>query len=863
MAELSSSRINRQLRSLRMKCTSLNALTLAPTKPAVSVTYGSSHRNVSKHAQDDDGTPPLAILQSLDNFGTRLHLDRAIIENMQLSKRIYEVRDAFRNIVQSVLGPAPSLDHEERGRVLDLTSICARLIGEHVQSEIEAAFDDLRDSDVLEDDRGTQAMDDLYDQVPPAYRSRMFVAHALTYILEACPHHPTLLSALLDVSLSHGLVPEAQTVLSHLFAVAIKPRAQSTYTCPLTHPAHKNFLSTLRKSCTQSIINNRTFARLVIDCLSEPASTRLHAWTSKAVNRLAREFREQDFSGCFVPLCTGLVQAVADVKPNAKGGRKGGKVLDDVHAQLYDEAIERLRKWAITMLDRLHTSSPDSMDDFVVCVDFLVAAASHGLHESHDTPTPRPACLANALVCLTAYCVSSQRSASLHPHDFSSLQDILRSANVQNGTFNDLISHIFPLPRIELFAMPLAEPEDANTPTPPPTPPTIHGDAIEAVSALATPLRTQGLLRCEAALWLAALQHVEILIATPTVTQSMTTPGRKLSQSQLYSLRLEVMDRMEDAESRCFGGNPGGGMAGTAPPEEGEWEWEEMVGSWVLKSPAPALTKKAKDHCLTGKRRKAGARASPVLSRPPAGSLIREALTAARRTTNTEPEASASTCRSVPVRTKNPLKRKATSISTSATSSRAPSRAGSSDDEENVAPPRKVSKSTSRLHHTPTPARRSSNFATILADAQMNVISLRAEREAKAKARASTKAPTRGPFTSSRTSSVHAISAPPPPIAAWRRQSNFTTLLADSQRNVVSLREERARKAQQSVRFGQASSQETMSISDDEDDGLMAHWQSDIDPESSPVRGAGPAHPSSDDALDLFAYPDSSPVRSR
>lgn len=171
MAELSSSKINRQLRSLRMKCTSLNALALAPTKPAVSVTYGSSHRNVPKHAQDDDGIPPLAILQSLDNFGTRLHLDRAIIENMQLSKRIYEVRDAFRNIVQSVLGPAPSLDHEERGRVLALTSICARLIGEHVQSEIEAAFDDLRDSDVLEDDRGTQAMDDLYDQVPPAYRS--------------------------------------------------------------------------------------------------------------------------------------------------------------------------------------------------------------------------------------------------------------------------------------------------------------------------------------------------------------------------------------------------------------------------------------------------------------------------------------------------------------------------------------------------------------------------------------------------------------------------------------------------------------------------------------------------------------------
>ncbi|OJT12752.1 hypothetical protein TRAPUB_10700 [Trametes pubescens] len=859
MAELSSSKINRQLRSLRMKCTSLNALALAPAKPAVSVTYGNSHRNALKRVQDDDGTPPLAILQSLDNFGTRLHLDRAIIENMQLSKRIYEVRDAFRNIVQSVLGPAPSFDHEERGRVLTLTSICSRLIGEHVQSEIEAAFDDLRDSDVLEDGRGTQAMDDLYDQVPPAYRSCMFVAHALTYILEACPHHPTLLSALLDVCLAHNLAPEAQTVLSQLFAVAIKPRAQSTYTCPLTHPAHKNFLSTLRGSCMASLINDRTFARLLVDSLSGPVTTRLHAWTSKAVTRLARDFRERDFDGCFVPLCTGLVHAVVDAKPNAKGGRKGGKGLDDVQAQLYDGAVERLAKWTITMLDRLHTSSPDSMDEYVVCVDFLVAAAPHGLHTSHDTPASP--CLADALVCLTAYCVCSQRAISLHPHDLSSLQNVLRSANVKNSTFNDLVSHIFPLPRIELFAMPLAEPEDANTPTPPPTPPTVHGDAIEAVSALATPLRNQGLLKCEAALWLAALQHVEELIAAPTVTQSMTTPGRKLSQSQLYSLRLELMDRMEDAESRCFGGAPGGGIADVAPSEEGEWEWEEMVGSWVLKSPAPALAKKAKNDCLTGKRRKLEAGAPLVLSRPPAGSLIREALTAARRTTDTEPEASASTCRPAPMRTKNPLKRKATSTCTSASSSRAPSRAGSSDDdEENIAPPRKASKSDRKFPGTPAPPRRSSNFTTALADAQMNVISLRAEREAKAKA--ASKVPRRGPFTS-RTSSAPSISAPPAPIAAWRRQSNFTTLLADSQRNVISLREERARKAQQTVRFGQPSSSETMSISDREDDDAPDHWKSDVDPESSPVRGAGVVHPSSDDALDLFAYPDSSPVRSR
>ncbi|KAI0644592.1 hypothetical protein C8Q79DRAFT_913270 [Trametes meyenii] len=890
MAELSTSRINRQFRTLRMKCTSLNVLALTPSKPSVSVTYGNSRQTI-RRPTSEDATPPLAILQSLENFGARLHLDRAIVENMQLSKRIYEVRDAFRNIVQSAFGPADEGNRDDTRRILPLTAICARLVGEHVQSEIDAAVEDVDESEDNEEDVRAQVMDDLYEDVPVAYRRHMFVAHVLAYILETCPHHPTLLNALLEVCLSQALVPETRTILSSFFVVAIGPRAQSAYPCPLNHPAHKNFLSTLRESCSETVINDRTFTHLLIGTLDAPSPTRLQAWTSKAVTRLARDLRERDFAGSFVPLCLSLASTLAEERPKPKPGFKSSRVPEGTSNKLYDESLERLAKWADSMLNVLHVSASDASHEAYACVDFLTHVAQYQLHVSDEPPASPSTCLADALVCLAAYCLASPHATSLHEHDLSTLRSILLSAHIKNTSFDGLVSLIFPRPRFEMFAMPLAEPEGADTPTPPPTLPDVRDGGMQALSALAAPLRTHGLTKCEAALWVAALQHVEELIASPTVTQSMTTPGRKLNQSQLYNLRLEFMDRMEEAERRCFGGGLGGGMAGTAPlAAEGEWEWEEMVGSWVLKSPAPALAKKLKEDGRAAKRRKVDGNASGQASRPQFPTTVRDALEAARPTPRVvmrappnEPSASARR----PAPTSRParmVKGKASS-SASSSSSRAPSRSmsskeNSSDDDENAAPAVKTAKVSRPQKAMAPPPRRPSNFTTILADAQMNVVSLRAEREASAARAGRTSSVShssgrRFPAHTPPTALPLPISAPPTLAHSGRRRpSNFATLLADSQRNTISLREERARKAarqQTSGRYKRLMSDSEDTFSDAEEE-YPADCQSggyegkgrayaQPEPDSSPVRGEGMIHPSSDDALNLFAYPDSSPVR--
>ena len=168
MSELTTSKINRQFRTLRSKCAALNSISHGPRKPAVTVTYGHSSRNHATRLQAIDDVPPLAILQSLDKLSSRLHLNRAIHEKMQLSKCIYEVRDAFKNMVQS--SSAAITGGPLSSRIPSLAGLCARLIGEHVQTEMDASLDDHSDVEGHEDTLRSQAMDGLYESVPSQHR---------------------------------------------------------------------------------------------------------------------------------------------------------------------------------------------------------------------------------------------------------------------------------------------------------------------------------------------------------------------------------------------------------------------------------------------------------------------------------------------------------------------------------------------------------------------------------------------------------------------------------------------------------------------------------------------------------------------
>ncbi|KAH9929620.1 uncharacterized protein BXZ73DRAFT_90459 [Epithele typhae] len=827
MTELTTSRINRKLRTLRSKCAALNGAQPTSSKPKVSTTYGRSNRTSTRASNEEEESPPLAILQSLDKISARFRYERATVENMQLSKRIYEVRDAFKNIVQlSASSHTKSQpDPDVSSYLSSLTGICAQLIGEHIQGEVEASIDDLSEVKASqEDELRSQIMDDVYESIPAQHRHHTLVAHALTYILETCPHYPTLLNALLETCLEYGSGAESQTILSKLFAVAIHSRTRSMYPCPLTHPAHKHFLVTLRGTCnpapgSSTPINNRAFVRLLVDALSEPYPERLLAWTSKATAHLARDVK-QDFHGCFVPLCTGLAHALAAVP---KSSRNTNRAIEHAHVQVWEDAHSRLVDWTTSMLSALYSATcsggPD-VDMYTACVDFLVAIEPDRLHICSDSvPTP----LAKALCCLAVYCIANPPAPSPPgvETDLLVLEKMLRTATIKNATFNSLTAFILPLPHLSsgIYRDTIPEPfEGADIPTPLPQQTGSGERGAPAIEALVEPLRARGLVLCEAALYLAALQH--------------------LSNKELYDLRLYLMDRVEDSERRCFSGS----VDGVPPPlPEGgsQWRFDDSMGAWTVKTPEVSQAKKAENR--------------------------RIAQAAKRRKLDDGKSASAATSPHIP--TQAPRRQ--------SDADRRP--IPSWDNRENFSDDGGSDNEPS----TPAPKRLlgTSSFQNLLANARLNTISLRAEREANtqkivAKPKGRVSAPARLPDfvvpESPASASVGALSSPMAP----RTPSNgFRTALADSHRNVIRLNEERARERGQL----QGAGQETCSaitprgtvkrkngarLGDSDTEAEVEEPENSM-VESSPAHASAYVEPSSDDALNLFAYPDSSPVKRR
>ena len=172
-AHLTTTRINRLFRPLRAKCSALAEFTppRAQTKPHVSVTYSRNTRNISRTASADHDAPPLAILQPPETLGSRIHLDRTSLDNVQLSRKIYEVRDAFRSLVQAVLGADTTGRRPDPPNIKSLAAFCAAVVGENIQDEIKARQAELEDA--LEDpsaNMATEIQEELYEAVPPHHR---------------------------------------------------------------------------------------------------------------------------------------------------------------------------------------------------------------------------------------------------------------------------------------------------------------------------------------------------------------------------------------------------------------------------------------------------------------------------------------------------------------------------------------------------------------------------------------------------------------------------------------------------------------------------------------------------------------------
>ncbi|KAI0344609.1 hypothetical protein BDW22DRAFT_1354707 [Trametopsis cervina] len=596
--DYTTSRISRLLRPLRLKCNVL----AASSSPSSGRSHGSGSQTANVTRRDTlsrEHEQPLAIIPPPEKLRALSHLDRASRANIQLSKMLYDVRDAFRNVLQAVHGSSPghrkpaSAPVVGQDRIRRLSAFCASVLGEHIEEQVELTKDGREDDDAAEED-DLDIVNEYYEAVPEHHRKHTIISHALTIVLSTCPSNHTVYSLLLDLTLSYGLISESKSLLCRLLEVACTPMPTSPAggegSLSMTLSVHSAYLTSLRdRFCKANVINDRAFAFIVRQVLQAgPSHLVTGIWDCKAIVRLARRFRSHDFES-FIILCSALVHDVSTLRPTTKGKERE----DSDHTLVRD----RLAKWLEMLCERLINTSNVVEDDteahqeFLAITKLLTSAQAAGLHKQNEHSTACKA-VADALLSLTVLCCSSSHYSVLCKQDADALLSILREYRSPDvDTFN-------PVTSITLSNI---SKEDSGS--------------YALTSAQATPsvqllcrwgllLHTKQLYLLEAWFWSNALAHVEDLC--PEIgTHYNTNLHRSAFADELERLRKRIVKNIEAAEKKYYDDcdQKTSSRVDQTPSKAAsaikgsEFRWEELVGCWVQKTPLPV--KKSR---LTAKR---------------------------------------------------------------------------------------------------------------------------------------------------------------------------------------------------------------------------------------------------------------------
>ncbi|KAN0130290.1 hypothetical protein V8E53_011913, partial [Lactarius tabidus] len=465
------------------------------------------------------GPPFLDILRDPKLVISHAHLESKSLD--VLARQIYAVTDAYRNVVQAAL--TSDLDGSPRG-VLSLADMCAATVGRHLQAEVVkglAALDGEID-EALE----MSLSGELYESVPMHYRRWTLVAHATSVVIDTCPNHPFLMLSLLGVALSHGLLTESKIFLRLFLTSLIRP---SCYGVPsaITHPLYPSYLvqlceewARLPPEACATAFTRRTFAAITLEILVEHGPRQV--WTCKSVTRLAQLFRTQDF-GCYLSFLQGLIEAITKWSQHATHEHDEDQAEDCAD-------FSRLAKWtgvitsdffAITGegADSRNASNTDA-EQFHSIIEILASAFGAGINLRLPTNDSNDSTSHQAaFVCAATLCLSTPIFSQISARKQNALLAILRDATPDSTTF----SSIAPRPLAHL-------------------------------REIAKYLRLHDLGALEVSLWTCAVEH-------SSRAEPRTNPATHTA----------LMDALSAAERRFY----------MCTENAGEWEWEDMIGSWV------------------------------------------------------------------------------------------------------------------------------------------------------------------------------------------------------------------------------------------------------------------------------------------
>ncbi|TFY77578.1 hypothetical protein EWM64_g6433 [Hericium alpestre] len=418
-SQLTVSRIHRLLRPLRNKCANLASLSTSTSGSAI-ITYASRANSTAWR----DDLPPLETIPRPRVILMRLDLRTKYQAKLALSQKVWDVLDTFENILQAAFGR--KVPEGQAGRMLTLTEMCAAVVGENLQDEIAREEEDCEDRDGGEGEAGLAVVNELYEAVPEDLRKWTLVTHAITIILEICPHHPTLLVSLLTQTMKRSLARDSQTLLYALVSVAIGARRSSIYPTPICHPSHASYLQDLSETWTatgSAYFSQRTFIHILADVLCETESP--HVWKCKALSRCTRSIRSTDFPAFLYTVDT-LIEVIGRIRSRRRTPR-GKSPRSKAAPREHEELRVRLTKWFRSISDHpafdLDTTDA-STEEYQAIVSSVVRARHWGIHlcsADGDTSTdPTTIELPSALVCLAVQCLSAPLFATLGPADVAS-----------------------------------------------------------------------------------------------------------------------------------------------------------------------------------------------------------------------------------------------------------------------------------------------------------------------------------------------------------------------------------------------------------------------------------------------------------
>ena len=364
----------------------------------------------------------------------------------------------------------------------------------------------------------------------------------MAIILDNCPHHPTLLRLILDVTLDRHLNSESGLLIQELLLVAFAPSINGVI--PIRHPAHGKFLVDLYETWLSS--GRATDGFLVALAIAVTASDAPLAWSCKAMSLLLKRLGKTDAFE-FTPMACILSETLREMTSDTM---LGDSPLEAMESQLC--------LWLRSVLTLLVGTDDDSVDRRstygVLCLSSFL---SNQPHVSSQTQS--------LIASISTRVLSHHRQLLSKPSEII-VVDVLRSIPAQKDAFDTLI-------RVSLA--PLTDPLASIT------------QIRQTVEKYATTIRSEKLLKLEAAFWACALHHTEHVDSNWAVVHA----------ADVQQFHLWLIETVDHTEGRYFQMSMADTPARTAVCRDwsqDEWYWEPMIGEWIQKTPGPASRKSSK-----------------------------------------------------------------------------------------------------------------------------------------------------------------------------------------------------------------------------------------------------------------------------